>query len=131
MFKFLDKKAQLFVAEKIRTTLEEIKPLPGDCRYNYNCHLNSVHCAVVDEQEFITVGFYLFINQPIIHFLNYKNGQFIDNTLGVHTSNFKHYLWKRIYKEDFNRINDVFIELRKEIRKDLPWYLRWFSKYDF
>lgn len=128
--KYFEKKAHKFFVNKILNNLDKIEITPGTCRYNFNCHKNAVHEAIINDDKFIIAGFYLAGTQPILHFTNFRQGKFIDNTLGVHALNHKHYIWKRIYKKDFNRIDLVFSELRKELRNELPWYLKLFSKYN-
>jgi hypothetical protein len=125
-----NKEVQRYIKNKIDLELDRIYPVSGECRYNFRCHLNSVHEAVKNNDEYIIMGFYFCNNQPIIHFYNYQKGVIIDNTLGCHALQYKHYIYKRVYKKDFKNIETVFLNFRKQIRKSLPWYLRIFSTYN-
>jgi hypothetical protein len=130
MFNFADSYVRKYVISKIISDLPEINVIPGECHYNFQCHHNSAHYALKNKHNFLTVGFYIDNNYPIIHFLNYINNDFVDNTLGEHTVKYKHYFLKKIHKEDFHEVDNIFGELRKEIRNKLPWHLKLFSKYN-
>ena len=130
-FGFMNVLVREFICNKVIKELSEIKVIAGECRYNYQCHKNSAHVAEINGDDFLVVCIYIDDNFPIIHFLNYDsiNGEYVDNTLGIHTSMYKHYLWKKVHKKDFYKMDNVFFNLRQEITKSLPWYLRLFSDY--
>ena len=76
--------------------------------------------------------FYFDENHPIIHFLNIDDeGNYVDNTLGRWSETYDYYLIRTIEKESFFNINKIFSAYRKELKSKLPWYVRWFSDYEF
>lgn len=112
--------------------MPKINVKPGIGRYNFMCHLNSVHDALNNDYNKIVMCIYIDENYPIIHFINVDNdGNYIDNTLGRWSEKFDYYFVKLIKKEDFFNINDIFTVYRKELRLKLPFYLRWFSNNKF
>lgn len=127
-----NEKAKELVKNMVIATMPKINVKAGLCRYNFRCHLNSVHDALNDEQDKIAMCFYLDDGFPIIHFLNIDNeNNYIDNTFGRWSETFDYYLIRTIEKESFFSINDIFRAYRKEIKSKLPCYVRWFSDCDF
>lgn len=127
----IDNKVRKYICDQIVSELTEISVKAGDCRFNYNCHKNATHIAETNNDEYIVCSIYIDNGYPIIHFLNIDNdGNYIDNTLGIHTLIYKHYYWKKIYRVDYFDIDNVFYNLRREIKNGLPWYYRYFTKYN-
>ena len=113
------KKSNKIILNYILNNLKEIKVKSGKCRYNFRCHLNSVHEAINKKQNKIALCFYIDEDQPIIHFLNVdKKGKFIDNTIGNWSKKYKYYFVRFINKEDFFSIDDIFTNYREELRKN-------------
>lgn len=126
-----EQKVIKLVRKMILSTLPEIQVEPGMCRYNFRCHLNAVHDALTNDDEQIAMCFYLDTDQPIIHFVNYHNGKYIDNTLGQWSNCYKYYLIKMINKKDYYYICKIFTDYRKELKQQQPFYIRWFNDTEF
>jgi hypothetical protein len=67
---------------------------------------------------------------PLIHFLNYKNKKFVDNTLGEWSSRYEYYFIRWIEQEDMWNVNNIFQAFRRELRNNLSWWVRITSDYD-
>lgn len=142
MFNF-KKKAREIIYAKITTQFPQILPEAGKCKYNFMCHMNASHEAIKKGHDKIVIGFYIYNRQPILHFYNIdKNGKITDNTLGIHTLGFEHYFWKTFpihYKKNagqprpntVQQVENIFTSARKEIRNQLPWYLKPFIELNF
>lgn len=123
-------KAQEQIANHILATYTKIVVKPGILRYNFKCHKNCVHDAKRKGDKRIAMCVYLEYGQPVIHFLNYHKGEFIDNTLGFWTERYDHYFVKWIDEEDFYQVDTIFGNLRTHFRSILSWWVRLTSDYD-
>lgn len=103
-----DEAARKYIREKILPTLTPIVVTSGICRYNFQCHYNVVHDAVSNGDDRVALCIYVDGNQPIIHFLNVRGDEFIDNTLGVWCRKYAFYLVRYIEKDYFFDVNDIF-----------------------
>lgn len=130
---FNNKKVQRLFYDEIIATKERIEVQPGECRYNYRCHNNAVHEAVKNEDDQIAMVVYMDLKDvdPIIHFVNYKDGQYVDNTLGQWATRHEYYLIRYIDSVDFWSVQYIFNAYRRTIRKNLSWWLRLTSNIDF
>jgi hypothetical protein len=127
----IENKAKLIVKNIVLNELNGINVMPGLCRYNFRCHLNAVNDAVINNEDSIAMCFYLHEDEPIIHFLNVnKEGEYIDNTLGIWSTEYEYYFIKFINKNDFFSVRDIFTDYREELHYRLPFYIRWFVKKD-
>ena len=132
MIKICNTEAQRHIYLKVATTLDEITPIAGEKNHNMMCYKNAVNYAIKNDQKYVLLGFYVYNECPVVHFYNVdKNGDIIDNTLGNGVDFMTHYFYKRVWYKDFPRIEDVFNDYRKEIRKSLPLRLRLLSDYKF
>lgn len=131
--KFNNKKVEKLFYDEIVSTRERIEVTPGECRYNYRCHNNAVHEAVKNEDEDIAMVVYMHEKNvdPIIHFVNHKDGVYTDNTLGQWAIRHEYYLIRHIDKEDFWNVQFIFNAYRRTVRKNLNWWLRLTSDIDF
>ena len=127
----MDKKAKEIILNYITACLPKITVTSGLCRYNYMCHMNSVHDAINNNQEFIAMCFYIDGGYPIIHFINVDGDAYIDNTLGIWSTNYEYYLIRLINKNSFFDIQNIFKMYRKELRNKLPFYIKWFTNIQF
>lgn len=125
-----NKKARLEIVNKIKTEHELIEVHPGKCRYNYKCQMNAVHEALRKGDKKIAMCVYLDENYPIIHFINYRKGKFVDNTLGEWSAKKNYYFIKWITQGEFWEVNDIFGGYREELRKSLSLWIRLTSDYD-
>lgn len=124
----LRKKINNIIINYILANLQLIKVTPGVLRYNYMCHKNSVHDAINNKEEKIAMVFHLNKNctNPIIHFVNInKDGIYVDNTLGNWCEMFNYYLIRYIEEDQFKEVDDIFEAYRKELKRKLPFYLKW------
>jgi len=124
--RYWNRKAQLLILEMAIATMQKIKVEPGVLRYNYKCHINSVHDAINDGQDKVAMCFYIDDDYPIIHFINVQNDKFIDNTLGQWSQKFDYYLIRYIEKDSFWDIEKIFTSYRKELHRKLPFWTRLF-----
>jgi len=121
------------INKMVESFTSEIKVKSGECRYNFRCQHNAVHQALANKDENIAMVFYRQKSDTnnrsyFIHFLNVdKKGKYTDNTLGENSIYWEYRFVRLIPSREFNRINDLFIEYRTEICKQLPWNIRWFT----
>ncbi len=127
---FNNYEAQKEIRDKIVAEHKKIKVKPGKCRFNFRCSYNAVHEAAKKRDKKIAMCVYLDGGQPIIHFINYRKGKFIDNTLGQWSTLNQYYFVKWIHEDDFWNVNGIFSSYRKEIRKSLSWWVRLTSDYE-
>ena len=117
------------ITEYIMLNYQKVKIKPGkDIKFNYVCHKNSAHIANLKGHKKIAMLVYIEDNQPIIHFVNCKGGKFFDNTLGYFCPKEAHFI-RYINKEDFLEVDFIFRDFRKELRSNLPFWLRLLSSY--
>jgi len=121
-----------FIENKIKIEGTEIDVKAGKCRYNFRCHMNSVHEAMKkgDEQVAMVVCISDTV-EPHIHFINIHKGKYVDNTLGVWKDKYSMFLVKTIDKQDFWSIESMFRNYDKYLQNCIPFYLRWFSNITF
>lgn len=117
------------ITEYIMSNYQKVKIKPGkDIKFNYVCHKNSAHIANLKGHKKIAMVVYIEGGQPIIHFVNYKRGKFIDNTLGYFCPEEAHFI-RYINKEDFLKVDTIFSNFRKELRAHLPLWLSLTTSY--
>jgi hypothetical protein len=131
MINLMNNEAIEEIHQYVVDNLMKIDVLPGSCRYNYKCHMNSVHEAIEHNQDTLVMCFYIGDNQPIIHFINIKGDKFIDNTLGHWCTQYNFYYIKTIQKEDFFNIENIFTEYRKELKTKLSFFVKLLSDVEF
>lgn len=103
----------------------------GQCRYNHHCHINSIHDAMKAEQKRIAMMVYFENCAPIVHFVNESPcGTFTDNTLGYYSSKVEMYFVRWVNEAEFDDIFNVHNSMRAQITRSIPWYIRWFIKFD-
>jgi hypothetical protein len=123
-------KAQQEIANYTIANYEKIKVKAGKCRYNFRCQYNSVHEAKKNKHKKLAMCIYLDDGYPIIHFINYNKGKFVDNTLGEWSSRVDFYFVRWISDEEMWQIDTIFTTFRKELRKTLSWWTRLTSDFD-
>lgn len=122
-------KAQKEICNHIISKYNKIEVKPGKCRFNYQCHRNSVHTAKKHNHKKLAMVVYIEDGYPIVHFINYNKKQFIDNTLGEWSSQVYFYFVKWIKSEDMWDIFTVFNAFRGELGKQLSWWTKITSDY--
>lgn len=128
--KLLNNKASKFFVNFTKANYERIDVKSGACRFNFRCQMNAAHDAFDKKQKKFAMTIYIDEGQPIIHFVNFDGKIYIDNTLG-HWSKFnKYYFVKWINEPEFWIVDEIFDRFQKHLRRQLPWYVRWFSDYE-
>lgn len=98
--------------------------------YNYMCHANSVHIAVKNKHEKIALCYILDEGVPIIHFINVNNKGYVDNTLGYFTKFNDYYFVRFINKNEFDDVFTIHKKLRKQIKNQLPFFIRILANFE-
>jgi hypothetical protein len=124
-----DRKAIKILYQNIISKYNTIEVNPGKCRYNFRCQYNAVHEAKKHNHKKIAMCVYMDDGQPIIHFINYNKGKFVDNTLGQWSKCYNYYFIKWIDKEDLWDVHAFFSAFRKDLGRALPWWIRITSEY--
>src|SRR5574344_672000 len=125
-----DKIAKRKIRDFAVGSLTTIDVNAGHCRYNFYCHANSVNDAIANDEYRIAMCIYFEDDFPILHVINVgKDGNYIDNTLGVWATRYKYYFIRFIEKESFFDVFEIFTAYRKELKSKIPWYIRLFSNY--
>lgn len=122
-------KARQEICNYIVSKYNTIEVKAGKCRFNYQCHRNSVSEAKKHNHKKLAMVVYIEDGYPIIHFINYNNKTFIDNTLGEWTSQVDYYFIKWIKAKDMWDVFTVFNAFRGELRKQLSWWVKLTSDY--
>lgn len=133
MMTFNNEKVTNQFYNEIIATKERINVKPGKCRYNFRCHNNAAHEAMKHNHKSFAMVVYMSDKNvdPIIHFINYHKGEYIDNTLGQWANQHEYYLIRHIGPEDFTNVQFIFNSYRKTVRKNLSWWLRLTSDVTF
>jgi len=123
-------KAQQEIANYTIANYKKIEVKAGKCRFNFKCHYNSVHEAKKNKHKKLAMCIYLDDGYPIIHFINYNKGKFVDNTLGEWSSRVDFYFVRWITDEEMWKVDTIFTAFRKELRKSLSWWVRLTSDFE-
>lgn len=126
---FNDDKAREKILNYVSSQYTPINVKEGKCKWNFRCHNNAVHEAVVNNQDKIAICVYVEDGWPIIHFLNYDGTDFVDNTLGIWCSQYDYYFVGWIEKEEFFNVYDYHDKQRKLFGDILNWWERLTSDY--
>ena len=129
--KLLEQKAKNEIIDRIKTLyryLPDVKP--GKCRYNYQCFDNAVHEAIKNNWSKVVLTFYIRNQHPVIHCINEnEKGELIDHTFGHLCKENEYYFVRYITKEEFPDRWSIQEGLRKEVRRNLNWWLRLWSEH--
>lgn len=131
MIDLFNKKAESIITDKILSEHNLISVKSGKCRWNLRCHNNAVHEAIRKGDDNIAMVIYFDGSCPIIHFINYRKGKYIDNTLGEWSQRYEYYFIKFIPKEDFWNVYTFHNTYRRQLRRYLPLFVRLFSNISF
>jgi len=124
--KFLKKKAREALKYKsIQVTSR------GSYIGNRKCHINSLSFARNNPGAMIISCIQIFEDSyPIAHFIVKKDGKYFDPTMGNMIDLTQKYLFvKEMSPEIFEPINEL-IKAKKNIHKQMPWYIRIIMGYD-
>lgn len=137
MIGILNDLAKKHIEQLVKETYPEIpknKIIAGDCRFNYKCHLNSVHEAIKNNQDQIAICIYFNEVDDLIglHFMNYnkETDMYIENTHGEFSQIFSYYFLEYLHKDFFWKTGIPFLNWRNFFRTKLPWWLQLLSDFE-
>jgi len=128
--KFNNQKVTNKIIQYARTK-EKLEVVYGKMRWNYKCHLNSVHEAWRKGYDKIAMVVQIEDDWCCIHFLNYDGEKFIDNTLGEWSRCYEYRFIKFIGEDEFRNVGGVFENYREYLRSKLSWWERLTSNVQF
>lgn len=125
---FIKRRKQI-IRDHVVATFSKISVTTGKCRYNFQCHSNAIHEAIMKKQDKIALVVYFdTCNYPIVHFINYTSKQqFKDNTLGVWASKYEYYFIRWIPECEFDDVHKIHLAMRVKIKSFLPLWLKPFA----
>ena len=127
--KIFEERANAEIISHLRGTKNKMDVKAGKCRFNYRCQMNAVNDAITQGHNKVAMCVYIDEGYPIMHFVNVnKKGVFTDNTLGNWAVNYEYFFIKYIDDVDFFTINDVLIDYRVELKKQLGFFNRLLGK---
>lgn len=127
---FNNSEARQQISDHIISKYSKIEVKSGKCKWNFRCSFNSVHYAKKNKDKKIAMCVYMDGDYPFIHFVNYKNKQFVDNTLGEWSSRYEYYFIRWVEQQDMWDVNNIFQAFRRELRNNLSWWVKLTSDYD-
>lgn len=129
---FAQNKAKESVKNYINAFCERIPVEPGECRFNYKCHMNAAHEAMKGNDDHVAMVFYCRKgnDDSSIHFLNVVDGVYIDNTIGQFANYYDYDLVRLIPQSDVQAIEEIFKAFRLEIVGKWPLWVRLLTKYN-
>lgn len=126
----IEKKAYGLIVDYAKTNYEKIDVIPGVCRYNFRCHDNAVHDALNDEHEKIVLVLYIRHGYPSVHFINYCDDKFIDNTVGHWCKTYDYHFVRFINKSEFFDVHEIHRQLIRQLLNIVPKWMRLISGID-
>ena len=117
------------VIKYILANFNRIEVKPGLCRYNFQCGNNAIHDCIENRDSEVALVYYLDGGYPILHVVNIHNGEYIDNTLGHHSSNHEYYMVRIIGVNDFPDFSQIWSSAREFGESLAPWYVRWLTDF--
>jgi len=115
------------IKDEINVLYPEIKCIAGEIRFNYKCHLNSVHEAVKNNHKEIALVIQTENGcDPIIHFVNYDGKQYIDNTWGYWTKVCKYNLIRKVPKREFDEVSRILGDTKKYFKNKATFFEKLF-----
>lgn len=126
---FNNLKARNEICNYIVSKYNKIEVIPGKLLFNFRCHNNAVHIAKKKKHKKLAMCVYITEGYPIVHFINYNNKKFKDNTLGIWTTQYDYYFIKWIGEDEMWDIFTFFDALKSELGNNLSWWTRLTSDY--
>jgi len=124
-----NREARQQICNYITAKYNKIEVQPGNGLFNYQCHRTAVDIAVKKGDKKIAMVVYIEDGYPIVHFVNFRKKQFIDNTLGEWTTKYDYYFIKWINKDELFEVFTIFDAFKEELGKKLSWWTRINSNY--
>lgn len=91
---------------RARYTMIDVKPAQG--MFNRMCHENSVQWAKSRPEYGVAEVICIDRQQPYLHYLNTKNQEFFETTLGWRAKELEYYKIRDIHPSDWNSIHSEF-----------------------
>ena len=123
------------LADEFRATGNFVKAFNTKGLFNYKCFHNAVQYATDNEGHSVVECVYIDwkqdYNDPILHYLNEKDGVYYETTLGYRSEFMDYYIIKTVPKEDWGGISILFENsLQVWLRKRTNWFDRNILKID-
>jgi hypothetical protein len=101
--------------DHIDSAYEKIDVVGGKLQYNYKCHLNAVHYAMKRGDKKVALVMYLPKGStlPVVHFVNYHKGKFIDNTVGFWACDYQYRFVRWVHRNEFRDITTVLKDTKR------------------
>jgi len=118
MNKYFTNKWERKVRDFCDSQYEIIDVKAGDIHYNYKCHLNATHYAIRNSDEKLALVVYRENEKllPCVHFINYHDNKFIDNTIGEWCVKFEYRFIRWVPKEEFFSTPNILDDTQKVFR---------------
>jgi hypothetical protein len=127
--KWLDRRAAKEIEDYVRATYQRISVTAGRCRFNHKCFYNAVHAAVRDGDETVALVIYVDEGYPIVHFVNVRKGEFVDNTLGEWSQRYDYYFVRHIGQNEFRDVGMIWMIFCKALGRNLRFVTKLFSEW--
>lgn len=89
--------------------------LMGTGLFNYRCHQTSVQYAIDNPKAKVYMCLTIDGNQPFLHFINKIGNKYIDNTLGYEYTDYEYRIIRKINKNEYHDIVDIFVKTRNHL----------------
>lgn len=88
---------------------------PGELNFYYKCHLTSTHYAIKNGDKKLALVMYRDKKsmRPCVHFVNYTNKKFVDNSLGNWSSQYEYRFIRWVAKEEFFDVDNILGDTQK------------------
>lgn len=86
----------------------------GEGLFNNRCQWNAVQ--QLEKGKFKEVYLCICMNDseyPIVHFINKKDGKYVDNTLGFKYREYDYYIIRKIDSSELHKTNDILYDTKK------------------
>lgn len=104
---------------------DKFEPKIGQYLNNQYCHLNSLNYAKKHKQKQIALCYYSHSYYGThVHFVNFSNGTYYDNTMGYLTPQYDYRLIRLIEEEDFDRLDDILQDEKEILFSKVPFFVR-------
>ena len=106
-----------------------LEVIHGKGLFNQRCHQNAVQMAYDDKSNdtgvVMCMCFSKTCNCYFLHFINYHNDTYIDNTLGWCSKRYDYYRLRKLTEPEYDGIIILFVKWKDWIKNNvIPWYLR-------
>jgi myo-inositol-1-phosphate synthase len=130
--KFIENIVAAKQLDYVNKVYNRVEVIPGVGMFNQRCHLNAVDHALKNKQEKIALVIYMNkrTKEPFIHFVNVtEGGVLVDNTKGEWSSQYDYWMVRYLSKKEFFNVIPIFQSFRNEMKHNVNFFLRLFSRY--